>query len=410
MATADRHYDVIIAGGGMIGSCTALALAPLGLRIAVIERTAPDAQQQPSFDERSTAVSRSSQRLFTALGLWPDIAAAAAPILAVHVSDRGRYGFAHIDAREQRVEALGYAVVNRVLGDVLRYAIGRAAGADVLCPAEAGIPFIEGERIGIDVCHSAGADRLSASLLIAADGARSAMRDAVGIGSRSRDYGQVAITGNVETELPLDGRAFERFTSGGPLALLPLIGERAGFVWTVPTTDAGHLLALDDAAFRERLQDVFGQRLGRFGRIGSRAAYPLALSRALRLTAPRSVLVGNAAHGLHPVAAQGFNLGLRDVATLADCVADAWRDGGDIGATPVLDRYARWRREDQGKLVRLTDGLVRLFVDNRPPVRLLRSLGMLAFDLVPGVRREFARHTMGLTGRLPRLSRGLLPE
>ncbi|MFQ5608849.1 MAG: FAD-dependent monooxygenase, partial [Woeseiaceae bacterium] len=179
------------------------------------------------------------------------------------------------------------------------------------------------------------------------------------------------------------------------------------FVWTVRDDDADRILSLDDEAFLTQLQDAFGRRLGDLSRIGVRASYPLMLSKALRLTAGRGVLVGNSAHGLHPAAAQGFNLGMRDVAALGDCIADASAAGRDPGGENLLERYAQWRRSDQSKLVRFTDGLVRLFGSQVPLVRLARTIGMLGFDLIPGVRSEFARHTMGLAGRLPRLSRGV---
>jgi 2-octaprenyl-6-methoxyphenol hydroxylase len=255
--------------------------------------------------------------------------------------------------------------------------------------------------------------KLGARLLVVADGAHSPVRGLLGIGAEQRRYAQHAIVGNLRTERPIGDTAYERFTAQGPLALLPMVGNRAAFVWTVPEHDAPHVAGLGDDAFLAELQAAFGTRLGSFEHAGVRSSYPLFLSKALRITAPRSALVGNAAHGLHPVAAQGFNLGLRDVAALVDCIADALGgpDGAhSIGDAAVLDRYAAWRRADQMKLVSFTDGLARLFTTARAPLRTLRDVGMLAFDLVPGVRREFARHTMGLAGRLPRLSRGVVPR
>ncbi len=407
----DIQYDVVIAGGGMIGTSLALALAPLGLSIAVVEAVERAASEQPSFDDRSTALSRSTQRMFEAMQLWPDIAAASTPIRRIHVSDKGRFGFSHIDAEEQKVEALGYVVINRVLGQVLQSALGDQSAIDVRCPA-----IIDGVETGQDgaavrVTDVDGAsDELACHLLVAADGARSTVRDLLGIGARHESYDQHAVIGNLLPEKRMHNVAFERFTSRGPLALLPIADERAAFVWTVDAEDAGRVLALDDDEFTAELQSEFGLRLGRFSRVGTRAAYPLTLSKATRLTATRSVLVGNAAHGLHPVAAQGFNLGMRDVAALCDCIVDARAASDDaavIGSPEVLDRYAAWRRGDQSKLVRFTDGLVRLFGSSRLPLRVARNIGMLGFDLIPGVRREFARHTMGLAGRLPRLSRGV---
>ncbi|MDX1480507.1 MAG: 2-octaprenyl-6-methoxyphenyl hydroxylase [Woeseiaceae bacterium] len=404
---AGPDYDVVIAGGGMIGTSLALALSTLKLRIAVVEAVARRDADQPSFDDRSTALSRSSQRTYTALGLWDDIVAAASPIERIHVSDKGRFGFAHIDAAEQGVEALGYVVINRVLGEVLQRALDGRSNVDVLCPARVSGVRSGRERLDVEVSASAGCS-LSCRLLVAADGARSIVRDIIGIAARHVDYGQRAVIGNLLTERPIGKRAFERFTEHGPIAMLPLPGGRAAFVWIVDAARADELLALDDDLFAARLQQSFGQRLGEFSRVGARATYPLWLSRADRLVAPRAALVGNAAHGLHPVAAQGFNLGLRDVAALADCIADAIAfDDGDPGAQELLDRYATWRRADQNKLVTFTDGLVRLFGSRRPPLRVLRNVGMLGFDFVPGVRKLFARHTMGLAGRLPRLSRGV---
>ncbi len=192
--------------------------------------------------------------------------------------------------------------------------------------------------------------------------------------------------------------------------MLPIADKRAAFVWMMPPADAEELLELSDEEFTQRFQGTFGNRLGRFSKVGKRVAYPLALTKANGLIAKRGVVLGNAAHGLHPVAAQGFNLGMRDVATLCDCIADARDDQAatlDCGSAAILENYAEWRRSDQQKLVRFTDGIVHLFGDQRPPVRLLRNLGMLGFDLIPGIRKAFAKHTMGLAGRLPRLSRGV---
>lgn len=407
-AATDYSVDVLIAGGGMIGTSLALALAPLGLKISVIEAVAPGETEQPSFDDRSTALSRSTQRMFEAMGLWPAIVAASTPIRKIHVSDKGRFGFSHIDADEQQVEALGYVVINRALGDVLRSALANASNVDVICPAridgvEPDETRVRASVVGVDGRRNA----LAARLLVAADGANSTVRDMVGISAEQSRYGQFAVIGNLLPEKSIRNVAYERFTDSGPLALLPVADNRAAFIWTVSEADADRVMALDDAGFREELQAQFGFRLGRLSRIGKRAAFPLMLSKALRLTSTRSVVVGNAAHGLHPVAAQGFNLGMRDVACLCDCIADALASNGDIGDATVLDAYALWRASDQKKLVRFTDGLVRLFGSRKPPIQLLRNIGMLGFDLVPGVRSEFARQTMGLAGRLPRLSRGV---
>ena len=405
-----ERYDIVIAGGGMIGTSLALALAPLGLRVAVVEAVARQDTAQPSFDDRSTALSRSTQRMFEAMGLWNEIVAASTPILSIHVSDRGRFGFSHIDADEQGVEALGYVVINRVLGEVLQRALDERSDVAVLCPARIVDVELDSDAAAANVAfENEEGRRLTCSLLIGADGANSAVREMMGIAAEKSSYGQRAVIGNLMPEKPIENVAYERFTSQGPLALLPVAEGRAGFVWTVSEADADRVMSLDDEAFLAELQDAFGYRLGTFSRVGKRVSYPLLLSKALRLSATRSVLIGNSAHGLHPVSAQGFNLGMRDVAAIVDCIADA-RDEStafDPGSAVLLERYADWRRSDQKKLVRFTDSLVKLFGSERPPLRVLRDIGMLGFDLVPGVRSLFAKHTMGLAGRLPRLSRGV---
>jgi 2-octaprenyl-6-methoxyphenol hydroxylase len=410
MSDDAQHYDIVIAGGGMIGTSLALALAPLGLSVAVVEAIARREAPQPSFDDRSTALSRSTQRMFEAMGLWPDIVAASTPIRSIHVSDQGRFGFSHINAEEQGVEALGYVVINRVLGGVLQDALDDLDDVDVLCPARI-VDIDLAPDIATAVVEDADGEKreLSCNLLVAADGANSSVREMMGITAQKSHYGQRAVIGNLLPEKDIDSTAYERFTQQGPLAVLPVADGRAGFVWTVSEADAERVMALDDEQFLAELQQEFGFRLGTLSRVGKRASYPLILSKALRLSATRSVLIGNSAHGLHPVSAQGFNLGMRDVAAIVDCVADAKASPGDFdpGASNVLEQYASWRRADQQKLVRFTDSLVKLFGSERWPLRTLRNIGMLGFDLVPGVRSVFARHTMGLAGRLPRLSRGV---
>ena len=421
---SEREYDIVIAGGGMIGTSLALALAPLGLRVAVVEAVARKEAGQPSFDDRSTALSRSTQKMFEAMGLWPEIVAASTPIRGIHVSDQGRFGFSHIDAEEQGVEALGYVVINRVLGGVLQKALEGAEGVEILCPARTVAVDLGDDHASVTIENADGAqEALRCALVVAADGANSEVRSMLGITAQKTSYEQRAVIGNLLPEKDIDNMAYERFTQQGPLALLPLADGRAGFVWTISEHDAERVMALDDEAFLDELQREFGYRLGTFSKVGKRASYPLTLSKALRLTAKRSVLVGNSAHGLHPVSAQGFNLGMRDVAALVDCI-DEYRGQKDRGQltylsadkltvpdlfdpAELLAHYAEWRRADQKKLVRFTDSLVKLFGSERRPLRTLRNVGMLGFDLIPGVRSEFAKHTMGLAGRLPRLSRGV---
>ncbi len=408
MPAATQDYDLLIAGGGMVGASLACALARLPLRVAVVEPVPLASAEQPSFDLRTTALSRSSQRILDGLGLWNELAPVATPIRRVHVSEQGRFGTAVVDAAEQGVEALGYVIENRRLGAAFFRRLAGADNVELLIPATAGDVSADPEQLRLSIDGPDGPAELRAQALAIADGARSRLRDAVGISARTRPYDQVAIIGTVAVSQPGDGVAYERFTAQGPLALLPAGGDRYVFVLTRRQALADAVLALPDADFRALLQASFGFRLGRFGRLGQRLGYPLCLTRAASLSTQRCVVVGNAAHGLHPVAGQGYNLGLRDVAVLAELLADALRAGrSDPGDPELLAAYRDWRRRDQRNVVAFTDGLVRLFDLQLPGLGLLRGLALQAFDLLPGVRQLLAREAMGLGGRLPRLIRGL---
>jgi len=391
--------DVAIAGGGMVGLSLAAALAELPLDVVVIEPVAPDSVEQPSFDSRTTALSSGSRRVLEGIGAWPSLASRATPIRRIHISERGIFGTATLEAGEQGLAALGYTIENRLLGQALRE---RVAGTPRirLCPARvAGLePGPDTVRLSTDA-----GETFEARLLIAADGAQSAVRTALGIGASVSEYEQHAVIAHVDTTRFHDNTAFERFTETGPLAVLPIVEGRSAIVWTLAPEAAGRALALDDRAFLTELQQAFGLRLGRFTRVGRRQAYPLALTQAERLTAPRAAVLGNAAQSLHPVAGQGFNLALRDVAMLAELVAQ----GGDPGAAALLAHYAEWRTPDREAVVRFTDSLVRGFGLPLGPLRRVRGQGLVLFDLLRPVKREFARRTMGLAGRQPRLVRGL---
>lgn len=410
---ASEAYDVLIVGGGLVGSSLARALAPLGLRIGIVEATPADAPAQPSFDARTTALSYTSRQIFDVIGAWPAIAAGGmAPIRRIHVSERGRPGLTHIDAAALGVEALGYVADNRVLGAGLQAALAAQAGVEWLCPALPVHLEFGGAQAAVHI--EAGGERqvLNARLVVAADGGNSAVRRLTGTPARSAGYGQTAIIANVRTEQPHRDTAYERFTETGPLALLPAWSaepdvHRCAMVWTARDAQVEELLGLDEDAFLERLQARFGMRLGRLLAVSARHAYPLSLLHMPQQVKPRLVFIGNAAHTLHPVAGQGFNLGLRDVAALAQVLADAWRAGGDPGAPDTLRRYARWRRRDQLQTTLVTDGLVRAFSNDFLPLAVLRNLGLSGLSLVPPLKRAFARGAMGFVGKVPRLARGV---
>ena len=400
------EVDLAIVGGGLVGASLAIALRPTGLRVALVEGVAPDASLQPSFDDRTTALGNGTRRTFEALGLWQAIAPHAAPIRAIHVSDAGRFGFARLEAGAEGIESFGYVVTNRALGAVLRAALVDLPALDLRMPARVERVEIGAERVEL---HLAGAaDPLRARLVVAADGAHSLVRQSAGLPAAVEDYGQVAIVAHVAAARRSDGTAYERFTPTGPLAVLPLHDGHFGIVWTLEPADAERVMALPDADYLAELQQCFGWRVGRLLRVGRRNAYPLRLTRAGQVAGARSVLVGNAAQALHPVAGQGFNLGLRDVATLAELLAErAGKPGFDAGAPELLAAFAARRTADRDGVTRFTDGLVKLFGDGRPGVGAARDLGLLLFDLSPTAKAALSRLSWGFAGRTPRLARGL---
>ncbi len=400
-------YDVLIVGGGMVGASLACALGNRALRIAVVEPVPFSAPGQPSYDDRSVALAWGTRRVFEAIGAWDDLAAHATPIREIHVSDRGHFGAARMKAASVGYDALGYVVENRDLGRVFAARLPALANVDLICPARLQAIETGPDTLRARLDANGETREITTCLLVGADGGQSVTRRLAGIGAETDDYGQSAVIANVSTERPHRNRAWERFTHHGPLALLPMSGDRCSLVWTVPRAQADPTLALPDEEFLAALQACFGDRLGRFTRAGARVAYPLVRVSARRHVAARLALIGNAAHTLHPVAGQGFNLGLRDVAALAEVVADAAAAGEDIGAPAVLERYQRWRAADQSRVLALTDGLVRVFSNDFPPLVVARSLGMVALDLLPPLKRLMMRQTMGLAGRLPRLARGL---
>lgn len=403
--TAHHEVDVAVVGGGLVGASLALGLAGTGVRVLLVESVAPDSAAQPSFDERTTALGNASRRIFQGLGVWDDISREAAAIRAIHVSDAGRFGFARLRAADHGIDAFGYVVPNRVIGAALWRHLAGAAGVEIRVPAGIEDVEITTERAYFKVVTAAGAREVtSARLLVAADGAHSTVRAAAGIEAAVEDYDQVAMTAAVVGDRPHDGTAYERFTPTGPVAVLPLRGGGYGTIWSCSPQRAGQMLALEDDVYLAELQRCFGWRAGRFRRIGRRASYPLKLSRAQTTVARRTVLIGNAAQALHPIAGQGFNLGLRDAALLAEVITDAT---GDVGSADLLRKFADWRAADRGGVVRFTDGLVRLFGSRMPGVSLMRNLGLLAFDLSPPAKRALARVSLGFGGPTPRLARGL---
>jgi len=409
--TASCDFDVLIAGGGLVGGSLAIALAATGCRVGLVEAVPHDSEAQPSFDDRTIALSRGSCRILDGLGIWSQIADTVWPIEQIHISEQNRFGSAVIDAREQQIAELGFVIKSRDLGKAIWKIIGDCSSVTTFCPARVAGTDISDDRRLVTLAEAGAERELSTRLLVVADGARSQLRNELGIDASDRDYGQVAVVANIQ----VDGRkaghvAYERFTPQGPLAILPGRDGRYTLVLARNSETAPLVMAMSDDELLGLVQDSFGFRLGRFSRLGKRHAYPLHLVTADRIIKERAVLIGNAANGLHPVAAQGFNLGLRDVASLAELLADGLRAdaaGFDCGADDLLQNYADWRSSDQRKVVGFTDGLIRLFGIPGAIASRGRGLGLTAFDLAPAAKRELARQTMGLSGRLSRLARGL---
>jgi|HigsolmetaAR201D_1030396.scaffolds.fasta_scaffold00507_12 2-octaprenyl-6-methoxyphenol hydroxylase len=405
-------FDVVIGGGGLVGATLALALAELDLRVALIEASAFDDPGQPSFDDRTTALSNGSRRAFEALGVWQLIEHEATPIRRIHVSDQGRFGFARLDAHELGLKALGYVVTNRIMGAALWRRLA-ATSVHLIAPARlAGMELIDGAQRVSFVRAGDGneTESVSAKLVVAADGAQSTLRTAAGVSAQSWDYEQVAVIANVYTQRFHDHVAYERFTSAGPIAMLPITDGRCGLIWTFAKDEADRWAECPDEEFLARLQEAFGFRLGRITRVGTRHKYPLALTRSDDHIAERLAIVGNAAQALHPIAGQGFNLGLRDAASLAEILAEAREQTSgelDVGDGLWLQRYRAWREADRSNIVRFTDGLVRLFTQPFGPVQVLRDFGLLAFDLVTPAKHALAQLSLGAAGRVPRLTRGV---
>lgn len=397
------EYDVLIAGGGLVGASLAIALDGAGLSVALAEAVPPRVDLQPSYDERNLALAGTSVNALRSLGVL-DAAAQVHPIERIHVSRRGDFGSVRFDAAELGLPTFGATIPARELGNALLRRLETCRDLARLAPAEVIALEAGDERVDVTLRAASGERRVRTRLLVGADGTSSFVRSALGIGIERHDYGQCAFVTTLTVDKPLDGTAYERFTESGPVALLPLGANRAGLVLSVPADDASHVGALDDADFLTFVHARFGYRAGRFFRPGRRKPYPLARALASRTTAPRAVLVGNAAQTVHPIGAQGFNLGLRDALTLAELLREFSTRGEDVGAGDLLRRYEERRAPDRSATTRFSDDLVRLMGNDFAPIRALRSLGFQALDRIAPLKRRFALRGMGFRGDTPLLA------
>lgn len=398
-------YDLVIAGGGMVGATLAGALGETDLRIALLEGT-PLERIRPTTepDLRVCAIHRASQRIFAAIGAWDGISAwRVSPFRDMRVWDGAGFGQIHFDSACIGEPLLGWIIENRVIQQALLERISHWPAVELLCPAVLATaqPQAEGWQVRLRDGR-----QFTTRLLVGADGAGSAVRQLAGIDTHGWDYRQQAVVGNVRTANPHEETAWQRFLPTGPLAFLPLHDGRCSIVWSTTPDQADALLALDESAFATALAEAFDQRLGPILQVGARAAFPLRLQHAQAYVRPGLALVGDAAHVVHPLAGQGVNLGLLDAATLAEVILDALAAGQDFAALRVLRRYERWRKGDNLMMMGLMDGFKRLFGAQWLPTRLLRNIGLNLTDAAGPLKNQIICRAMGLTGDLPRLARG----
>lgn len=405
-AGAASTFDIAVVGGGLVGATLAHALSLQGWRVAMLEAVAPRAESQPSYDDRTLALSDSSCRILRGLGMWPALEDSATPIRRVIVRELDGPGRVELDPADHGLEQFGHVVEARAFGAAIMGLLPGHHSLTTFMPAAVSALETGGPAVKLAFNHENDSREIGAALVVGADGATSFVRNAVGIGAGEHDYGQTAVVCNITPSEPHQGRAFECFTATGPMAILPHRGERCGLVWCLDGAEAKRVLELADDAFLDAARARFGNELGQFLEVGRRSSYPLRQVRALRDTAERTVVLGNAAHTIHPIGAQGFNLGLRDVAVLAELLADARRSGTDPGDPGLLEAYHDWRAHDQVATIDWSDTLARIYSNPGAGARLLRSTGLIAHRLLPSLRRRTAARAMGYRGRIPRLALG----
>jgi 2-octaprenyl-6-methoxyphenol hydroxylase len=402
-AEDEIRADVLISGGGMAGMTLALALGQAGLEVVVVDQAAPLETLEPAFDGRSSAIAYASYRMLEVIGAWEGMAETAQPIEEIRVSDGASLMFLHFDQRDLGEGPLGYMVENRHIRMALDGALRKNPHIRRFAPDC--IAGLERDAYGAKAELVSGR-KIIARLVVSAEGKNSRLREEAGIRSVNWSYRQSGIVTTVQLEHDHQGIAHERFMPGGPFAILPLTGRRASLVWTEPSDLAKVIMGLDDAAFNAEMIKRFGDFLGRVESTGPRWSYPLRFHHAESYIAERLCLVADAAHGIHPIAGQGLNMGFRDIAALAEVLIEADRRGEDIGSSLALERYQQWRRVDNWTLAAVTDGLTWLFSNDIAPIRLARDIGLGIVQKIPPLKKFFMRHARGTVGKLPRLLEG----
>lgn len=402
-----NRYDVVIVGAGIVGNTLALILANANLQVALVEALPKTQLRSLGANKRTIVLSYSSRLIFEALGCWLFFENYACPIHKIHVSDRGQYGTSKIDSLEENIPALGYVLSANAIGSIVLQHVYQHRNITIFQPAQFCSHRENGDEIVVTIRSQNEELELRSDLLIAADGHHSAVRKFQGIEIKKQDYEQAAIFCNIELKRAHQNIAYERFTSEGPLAILPLLKNQAAVIWTTPFQKAAKLMESSDQNFLHALQDYFGYRLGRFLSCSERGSLPLSLITAEKQISSKVVLVGNAAHTLHPVAGQGLNLALRDIAVLAEELLRAKKQNVPLWDDEVLRSYFNKRQEDQRKVIGLTHSLVGLFSTSLLPIMLARSSGLILLDRLSGLKKTLTKTTLGFSGRVPRLACGL---
>ncbi len=406
---SDR-YNVVIIGGGIAGNTLALILANANLQVALVEALPKNQLRSLSANKRTIVLSYSSRLIFESLGCWSSFENYACPIQNIHVSDRGQYGTSKISALEENIPALGYVLSANAIGSIVLQHVYQHHNITVFQPAQFCSYQEDGDEIVVTIRSSNEELKLRSDLLVAADGHNSAVRKSQGIAIKQQDYQQTAIFCHIELKRPHQNTAYERFTSEGPLAILPLLKNQGALIWTVSPEKAAKLMGFSDQNFVDSLQDHFGYRLGRFLSCSERGSLPLSLMTAEKQIGSKVVLVGNAAHTLHPVAGQGLNLALRDIAVLAEELLRAKKQNLPLCDDQILRNYSDKRQADQKRVIGLTNSLVGLFSTSLLPIMLARSSGLILLDRLTGFKKALTRTTLGFSGKVPRLACGLTVE
>ncbi len=397
-----QEYDLVIVGSGLAGNCLALALKDTGLRIAIIEASTREQLHASPAGDRALALAAGTVMMLESLGIWQGISHAATAIKQIHISDRGHFGKTRLSAQKEQVDALGYVITARDIESHVAKLVTEST-IDLIAPARV-VGLMSGDN---EVCVSLklGNDslNLTAKLLVGADGGLSSVRQLLDIAQQVTEYGQTALVTTVKSTLPNKNTAYERFTASGPLALLPVAKNECAVVWTRTTDDANALMLGNEADFLAELQQCFGFKLGQLSLTAPRRAFPLSLIRAEKMVAGRAVIIGNAVHQLHPVAGQGFNLGLRDVVRLAELIIAQHEQHKDIGAADFLTAYSLSRKQDHDRTIGFTDTVVKIFSNEWLALAAVRNIGLALLDHIPAAKTLLTRHAMGLAGHIPRL-------